>query len=101
MYIDGAKIKSLISSYGKDKDYPEKSYTAMFCKDFDLNYNQWNAYTRGAQVVGNKITLRLMEIFPNLNLNWLLKDTDSNMFIGEADSYSSIIKEPETKYQKK
>jgi hypothetical protein len=35
------------------------------CKDFDLNYNQWNAYTRGAQVVGNKITLRLMEIFPN------------------------------------
>jgi hypothetical protein len=27
MYIDGAKIKSLISSYGKDKDYPEKSYT--------------------------------------------------------------------------
>jgi hypothetical protein len=24
MYIDGAKIKSLISSYGKDKDYPEK-----------------------------------------------------------------------------
>jgi hypothetical protein len=61
----------------------------MFCKDFDLNYNQWNAYTRGAQVVGNKITLRLMEIFPNLNLNWLLKDTDSNMFIGEADSYSS------------
>jgi hypothetical protein len=33
------------------------------CFDFDLNYNQWNAYTRGAQVVGNKITLRLMEIF--------------------------------------
>jgi hypothetical protein len=52
--------KSLISSYGKDKDYPEKSYTAMF---WNLNYNQWNAYTRGAQVVGNKITLRLMEIF--------------------------------------
>jgi hypothetical protein len=81
MYIDGAKIKSLISSYGKDKDYPEKSYTACFCKDFDLNYNQWNAYTRGAQVVGNKITIN--GDFSNLNLNWLLKDTDSNMFIGE------------------
>jgi hypothetical protein len=40
-----------------------------------------------------------MEIFPNPNLNY--KDGDSNMFIGEADSYSSIIKEPETKYQKK
>jgi hypothetical protein len=54
-----------------------------------------------SKVVGNKITLRLMEIFPNLNLNWLLKDTDSNMFIGEADSYSSIIKEPEIKISKK
>jgi hypothetical protein len=52
MYIDGAKIKSLIC-YGKDKDYPEKSY-AMFCKDFDLNYNQWNAYTRGHKLWGNK-----------------------------------------------
>jgi hypothetical protein len=47
--------------------------------------------------VGNKITLN----GDFSNLNWLLKDTDSNMFIGEADSYSSIIKEPETKYQKK
>jgi hypothetical protein len=34
MYIDGAKIKSLISSYGKDKDYPEKSYTANVLQGF-------------------------------------------------------------------
>jgi hypothetical protein len=34
MYIDGAKIKSLISSYGKDKDYPEKSYVSMFLQGF-------------------------------------------------------------------
>lgn len=101
MYIDGEKIKSLISYYGKDKGYAEKSYTAQFCKDFDLNYNQWNAYTRGAQVVGNKITLKLMEIFPNLNLNWLLKDGDPNMFIGLELDNSSVIQEPTTKYQKK
>jgi hypothetical protein len=54
MYIDGAKIKSLISSYGKD--YPEVIYT-MFCKDFDLNYNQWNAYTRGAKLWEIKLHL--------------------------------------------
>jgi hypothetical protein len=55
VYIDGAKIKSLISSYGKDKDYPEKSYNQCFTGFFD--YNQWNTHTRGAQVVGNKSTL--------------------------------------------
>jgi hypothetical protein len=59
MYIDGAKIRVLFQAMERI-NYPEKSYTAMF---WNLNYNQWNAYTRGAQVVGNKITLRLMEIF--------------------------------------
>lgn len=99
MYVDGAKIKSLISTYGKSKEYPEKSYTAMFCKDFDLNYNQWNAYTRGAQVVGPKITQKLMEIFPDLNLNWFFKE-EKNMFVGENTDLM-VLKEPEPKYQKK
>jgi hypothetical protein len=98
MYIEGEKIKSLISIYGKSQEYPEKSYTAMFCKDFDLNYNQWNAYTRGAQVVGNKITLKLMDIFPDLNLNWLLKD-EKNMFSGSENV--PVIKEPAPKPAKK
>lgn len=98
MYIDGDKIKGLISAYGKSKGYPEKSYTAMFCKDFDLNYNQWNAYTRGAQVVGNKITLKLMEIFPNLNLNWLIKE-ETNMFT-EEDKKEVLVNEPIPNYKK-
>jgi hypothetical protein len=98
MYIEGEKIRSLISNYGKSQEYPEKSYTAMFCKDFELNYNQWNAYTRGAQVVGNKITLKLMDIFPDLNLNWLLKD-ELNMFVGKDNLLA--IREPEPKYSKK
>ena len=98
MYIDGAKIKSLISTYGKNRGYPEKSYTAMFCKDFELNYNQWNAYTRGAQVIGPKITQKLMEVFPNLNLNWFFKE-DQNMFVGEKTE-TVTVKEPEPVYQK-
>ena len=98
MYVDGAKIKSLISTYGKSKGYSEKSYTAMFCKDFELNYNQWNAYTRGAQVVGPKITQKLMEVFPNLNLNWFFKQ-ESNMFVGD-NTATMVMQEPEPVYKK-
>lgn len=95
MYVDGDKIKSLIVVYGKEKGYPEKSYVAMFCEDFQLNYNQWNAYTRGAQNVGTKILQQLMEIFPNLNLNWLLKE-DENRFVSNEKHLE--LNEPQIKY---
>ena len=97
MYVDGEKFVSLVSTYCKDKEYPEKSYLPMFCKDFDLSYNQWHAYTKGTQVVGTKIIQRLMEIFPNLNLNWLLKD-EPNMFLGAKEEM--ILAEPKPKYGK-
>ncbi|MBN8565262.1 MAG: hypothetical protein J0M25_00820 [Flavobacteriales bacterium] len=77
MYVDGNKIKVLVEAYGKEKGYPEKSYMAKFCEDFELNYNQWNAYSRGAQVIGTKIVQRLMEIFPDVDLNWLLKENEA------------------------
>jgi hypothetical protein len=32
LYIDGAKIKSLISSYGKDKEYPESHIQQCFAR---------------------------------------------------------------------
>jgi hypothetical protein len=76
------KLKKLVEYYGKLKGYPEKSYLKMFTDDHDLNYNQWNAYTRGAQVVGSKIVQTLMDIFPSLNMNWYLKE-DYNMFTDE------------------
>lgn len=93
MYVDGNKIKALVESYGNQKGYPEKSHMAKFCEDFDLNYNQWNAYSRGAQVVGTKIVQRLMEIFPEVDLNWLLKENheaDNLHFVSEpAEIYLS------------
>lgn len=98
MYVDGEKFISLVAVYGKDKGYPEKSYLPMFCKDFDLAYNQWYAYTKGKQVVGIKIIHRIIEIFPNINLNWFLKD-DPNMFTHESDVL--ILEEPKAIYNKK
>jgi hypothetical protein len=81
MNITGEKIEKLIEIYGIKKGYAEKSYLPMFCQDFNLNYTQWNAYTRGKQNIGTKIIDLLIDIFPELNLNWLIKD-DVNVFIG-------------------
>lgn len=91
MYVDGNKIKVLVEAYGKEKGYPEKSYMAKFCEDFELNYNQWNAYSRGAQVIGTKIVQRLMEIFPDVDLNWLLKETESSEAL-------QVVNEPKENY---
>jgi hypothetical protein len=97
MDVDGDKIKKLIALYGKDRGYAEKSYVAMFCEDWELNYNQWNAYTRGAQKAGIKIIHQLMDVFPDLNLNWLLKDVGDVFISGKT---SIILNEPPTKYNK-
>lgn len=93
MHVDGWKIKKLIEDYGRTKGYAEKSYVAKFSEDFKLNYNQWNAYTRGAQNIGTKVIQFLMDVFPDLDLNWLLKK--------EAEQYPEsqqmeILEEPRT-----
>jgi hypothetical protein len=97
MYLEGSKIKQLISHYGESKGYPEKSHVAKFCEDFNLNYTQWNAYTRDAQNIGIKIIDKLMEIFPNLNLNWLFKDA-YNMWI--EDEKLAVVSEDDPKYSR-
>jgi len=97
MNVDGSKIKALVEFYGRSKGYPEKSYLPKFCEDFDVNYKQWNAYFRGTQNLGTKIFDILMDIFPDLNMNWLLKD-DPNMFLSSESEF--IINEPQVKYAK-
>jgi hypothetical protein len=97
MNIDGSKIKALIDIYGKGKQYDEKSYTPRFCEDFGLNYIQWSSYTRGSQKLGIKIIYILMNIFPNLNLNWLFKDAQ-NMFTNDENP---VINEEKAPFSKK
>jgi len=82
MNVESEKIKMLVEYYGKLKGYPEKSYLKKFAEDNNLNYNQWNAYTRGTQALGLKIIHTLMDVFPDLNMNWFLKN-DYNMFTTE------------------
>ncbi|UOX35283.1 hypothetical protein LXD69_07130 [Flavobacterium sediminilitoris] len=88
MNIEGEKIKQLISNYGAARNYPEKSYVVMFCEDNNLNYKQWSAYISGTQNLGIKIIDILMDIFPDLDLNWLLKNN------------SNYVSEPTSNYKK-
>lgn len=95
MNVEPEKIKEIISSYGKAKGYPERSHTARFCDDFGLNYNQWKAYTRGAQDIGIKVIHTLMDIFPELDLNWLLKKEikQQNLLQEPKETYGEITNE--------
>lgn len=79
MVIDGGKILRIIEHYGESKGYPKKSYVKSFTDDFGVNYAQWSNYIRGDQNLGIKIIDFLVEKFPNLNMNWLLKD-EGEMF---------------------
>jgi hypothetical protein len=97
MTIDGDKIKALIEVYGQRKGYPEKSYIPKFCEDFDLNYIQWFSYVKGKTNPGLKIIYNLVNIFPELNLNWLLKE-DSNMFTDPNVVFA--FEEPSEEYRK-
>lgn len=94
MDIEGSKIMRLIEHYGKQKGFEEKHYLRGFTSDLGLNYTQWAAYTRGSQNLGIKVLDQLMQIFPDLNLNWLLKD-DPEMFLTDI---IGKVAEPEAKY---
>lgn len=99
MSIAKEKIKKLVEVYGFSKNYPEKSHLKRWCEDFDFNYTQWNGYTRGTQKIGVKIVEQLMDIFPELNLNWLLKD-EHNMFSEEKEGNELTLKESTVIYSK-
>lgn len=94
MEINGSKIMRLIEHYGKEKGFEEKHYLRGFTNELGLNYTQWSAYTRGSQNLGIKVIDQLMQIFPDLNLNWLLKD-DHEMFLSDV---IGKVADPEAKY---
>lgn len=101
MTIDNEKLKRLVAHYGETRNYPVKSYLPMFCEDNGLNYIQWNTYLRGAQKIGMKIVYDLLNIFPNLNLNWLFKDEENMFLINEYENNDEeihVVNEIDTKY---
>lgn len=91
MDIEKGRVVALIEHYRKAKEYPEKSWLKGFCADNSLNYNQWHTLLKSDKGVGIKIIDILVNIFPNVNLNWLLKGegemfTDGKMVVSEPAS---------------
>jgi hypothetical protein len=97
MNIEGEKIKELIEHYGNEKGYPKKSHLLLFCEDNELNYIQWGSYSRGTQKLGLKIIHDLINIFPNINLNWFLKNEPNMLLAKEIGEYAN---EPSDIYNK-
>lgn len=90
MDIDKGKVITLIKHYSTEKGYSEKSWLTAFCEDKQLNYKQWHTLLKTDKGIGIKVIDLLVDVFPNLNLNWLLKD-DGEMFItGEKANIEAV-----------
>lgn len=90
MTIKGENILALIAYYSKIKGYPQRSFIVNFCRDFDFNYNQWNAYVVEKQKIGIKPIFDIIKIFPHVNLNWLFKN-EGEMFLDKTPTENSNI----------
>lgn len=69
---------------------------AEFYKKYDLKDSSWNPITTNKRTLGILLLDRLVEIFPNLNVNWLLYGKGSVNLINNAfDESLMIVQEPE------
>jgi hypothetical protein len=97
MVVNPDKIKAVIDYYGKIKGHAEKSYLPKFTEEHKLNYKQWAAFCNGSQTAGYKVVDVFMDIFPNLDLNYLIKDSipvKADMF-NLQKSNVFVVNEPE------
>lgn len=102
MVVKPEKIKAVIQYYGRIKGYPEKSYIPKFVDDFELNYNQWASFCNGNQPAGYKVVDIFIHIFPDIDANYLIKDSipvNADMFNLEKNSVL-VLQEPEETIKK-
>ena len=72
--ISGKKIEEIAIWYCQSKGYKRYSFK-RFCNDFDFNYAEFTDY-KNERKNNNKVVFTFLELFPNLNMNWLLKDEE-------------------------
>lgn len=102
MVVKPEKIKAVIEYYGKIKEYPAKSYLPRFVEDFELNYNQWATFCNGGQKAGYKVVDVFVHIFPDIDTNYLIKDSipvSADMFNTTKEKVF-IVQEPEEPIRK-
>lgn len=98
MKIDANKIRLLIDKYGEINNIPKSKRLSRFTEDNNLNYKQWAAVLNGAQDAGAVAVDIFMDIFPDIDLNWFIKDIKNDYL----EENKSIIKleEPAENYKK-
>lgn len=68
---------------------------AEFYKKYDLKDSSWNPITTNKRTLGILLLDRLVEIFPNLNVNWLLYGKGNvNISTNALDESLMIVSEP-------
>lgn len=71
----------------------------QFCKKYNFSYNSMNSIINNHRDIGINIISDLMEVFPNLNINWLIYGTGSvNYTISDNITQEHILDEPGEKY---
>lgn len=94
MKIEPSKIKELIDKYGEINQIPERKRLKRFTEDHELNYKQWAAFVNGGQDAGYKVVDIFMDIFPDIDLNWFIKDEEGYKY--EIEEKINLVNEPST-----
>lgn len=84
----GERLSYLIDSKGLNK--------SQFSKEYGFTDSAIRAMCSGDKPIGMKIVKRLIEVFPNLNLNWFLFGEGSiNHIQYDINNPNLILNEPE------
>lgn len=101
MVVNPDKIKAVIKHWGNIKGIPEKSHLTRFAEEYDLNYKQWAAFCNGGQTAGYKVVDVFMDIFPSMDMNYLIKEeipANADMFDLSTSKFL-ILQEPNENYK--
>lgn len=75
----------------------QKISKAEFCKKNGLEYNSFAPVTTDKRTLGIHQLNKIAEVFPNLNINWLLYGK-GNININDVDNTLMILEEPSENY---
>lgn len=72
---------------------------SKFCEEYGFTYSSFSPITNDIRPLGMNILKKLMEIFPNLNINWLLYGIgEINYIKNDLVESNMILQEPPDKY---
>lgn len=84
----GKRLTYLIDSTGLNK--------SQFCDKYNFSYSAFAPITNDNRPLGMNMLMNLVDVFPNLNINWLLFGVGNvNQNINVLSENTELLKEPE------